>query len=128
MYQNIYIQRIQKEKLVHIWDDRLGYHTVSFNEYCYIKDSNGEYTTIYGDKVRKIRTWSKYQWPKLFEADIPADTRMLVDIYSDSDEVSDGHREAFFDIEVEHEEKYPDIETADMEITFITIYERTIDE
>ena len=53
---------------------------------------------------------------------------MLVDLYSDSDEVSDGHREVFFDIEVEHEEKYPDIEMADMEITAITIYERTLKE
>lgn len=128
MYQNIYIQRIQNKKIVHIWDDRLGYHKKPFNEYCYIKDPLGEYITIYGDSVRKIKTFSKYQWPKLFEADIPADTRMLVDLYSDSDEVSDGHREVFFDIEVEHEEKYPDIETADMEITSITIYERTLDE
>lgn len=106
----------------------MGYHVVSFRQYCYIKDPNGEYKSIYGDTVKKINSWSKYQWPNLFEADVPADTRMLVDLYSDSDEVSDGHREVFFDIEVEHEEKYPDIEKADMEITSIALYERTVDE
>ncbi len=128
MYQNIYIQRVNKERLVHIWDDKIGYHVIPFKNYCYIKNSQGKYTTIYGDSVSKITSWTKYQWPNLFEADIPADTRMLVDLYSDSDEVSEGHREVFFDIETEHEEKYPDLEKADMEITSIAIYERTLDE
>lgn len=128
MYQNIFIQRQNKEKIVHIWDDQRGYYREAYRGYAYIKSPNGRYQTLYGDRVKKVNSFTKFQWPKLFEADVPADTRMLVDLYSDSDDVSTGHRDAFIDIEVEHEEKYPDIEKADLPINAISLYERTIDE
>lgn len=128
MYQNIYVQRRKGERICHIWDDEKGYYITPFHHYAYMKSPTGDYETIYGDRVQKVTSWTKFQWPNLFEADIPADTRMLVDLYADSDDPSTGHREVFFDIEVDTEEKYPDIEQADNKITAISIYERTVDE
>ena len=43
----------------------------------------------------------------LFESDVPAETRVLVDRYADSDEISKGHRTFFFDIEVKVTEGFP---------------------
>ena len=39
--------------------------------------------------------------PNLFESDVPPETRILVDQYTDSEEMSTGHRIMTIDIEVE---------------------------
>ena len=52
MYQNAYYQR--EKNLVHIWDDKLGYRSFPYTRYAYQKNENGEYNTLYGDKVTKI--------------------------------------------------------------------------
>ena len=63
-----------------------------FRPYCYAKDPDGEYTTIFGDRVRKIelnnsapekikrlRQLSLKKGKDLFEADIPFVRRFLID-------------------------------------------------
>ena len=44
----------------------------------------------------------------LFESDVPETTRALVDLYSDSDDVSTGHVVLTYDIECEMESGLPD--------------------
>jgi hypothetical protein len=82
MYQNAYYQR--EKNLVHIWDDKLGYRSFPYTRYAYQKTENGEYNTLYGDKVTKIYKYTKDD-PDLFESDVPETTRVLVDTYTDSD-------------------------------------------
>jgi len=47
----------------------------------------------------------------------------LVDKYTDSDDVSEGHRVMFFDIEVEVTQGFPDVNRADNTITSIAFYD-----
>jgi DNA polymerase elongation subunit (family B) len=49
--------------------------------------------------------------------------RFLVDKYTDLDEVSEGHRIMFFDIEVEVTQGFPDVNKAENTITSIALYD-----
>jgi len=65
-----------------------------FRPYCYVKDENGKYKSIFGDKlervelersppdaIRKLRLLSvKQKKPQPFEADIPFVRRFLIDV------------------------------------------------
>jgi DNA polymerase elongation subunit (family B) len=119
MYQNVFYDK--GTKVAHIWDDKEGHITFPFEPYAYKKSYNGEYTSLFGDKLEKI-TYFNREDPTLFESDVPETTRILVDRYTDSDIVSGGHNILFFDIEVEMESGTPDIEKAENEITSIALY------
>jgi DNA polymerase elongation subunit (family B) len=120
MYQNCYFQR--EKNLVHIWDDKRGYFNFPYTRYAYEKAVNGEYTTLYGDRVRKIYKFKKDD-PDLFESDVPETTRVLVDTYTDSDLPSEGHVILTYDIECEMLSGLPDPEKAENEITSIGLHD-----
>ena len=105
MYKNCYYQR--EKNLVHIWDDKQGYRTFPYTRYAYEKAANGNFTTLYGDKVSKIYKFKKDD-PDLFESDVPETTRVLVDTYTDSDLPSEGHVILTYDIECEMISGLPD--------------------
>ena len=119
-YQNCYYQR--EKNLVHLWDDKLGYRSFPYTRYAYEKATNGEYTTLYGDKVTKIYKFKKDD-PNLFESDVPETTRVLVDTYTDSDLPSEGHVILTYDIECEMESGLPDPEKAENELTSIGLHD-----
>jgi DNA polymerase elongation subunit (family B) len=104
VYQNIYFQR--EKNLMHLWDSKLGYRTFPYTRYAFQPAQNGEYLSIYGDRLTKIYKFSKDD-PDLFESDVPETTRVLVDLYTDSDLPSEGHRILTYDIEVEMETGLP---------------------
>ena len=120
MYQNIFFER--NRNLIHLWDDTLGYRTFPYRKYAYVKDPNGEYTSMYGDRLTKITKWEKDSGEELFESDVPETTRVLVDLY-ENDTPSKGHIVLTFDIEVEMLTGLPNIEKADNEITSIAAYD-----
>ena len=120
MYQNAYYQR--EKNLVHIWDDKLGYRSFPYTRYAYQKTQNGEYTTLYGDKVTKIYKYTKDD-PDLFESDVPETTRVLVDTYTESDLPSEGHVILTYDIECEMESGLPNPEEAENELTSIALHD-----
>ena len=64
----------------------------------------------------------------MFESDVPITTRVLVDKYGDSDEVSEGHREIYFDIEVEVTDGFPYPEDAKDRVTAIAVHNSEEDE
>jgi len=130
MYHNIYVQRGKGRATIHIWDDKKGYYSFPHNEYAYIKDSGGLHTSLYGDKLKKVTYWQPcdVEAGKMFESDVPTETRVLVDMYEDSDETSTGHREVYFDIEVEVTGGFPDPHEARNKITAIAIYDKVADE
>lgn len=125
MYQNAYYQR--EKNLVHIWDDKKGYFNFPYTRYAYEKATNGEYETLYGDRVTKIYKF-KTDDPALFESDVPETTRVLVDTYTDSDLPSEGHTILTYDIEVEMLSGLPDPEKAENECTSIALHDSTTDQ
>ena len=109
---------------MHIWDDLKGHLEIPFRKYAYVKDSNGQHVSLYGDRLKRVSQFDKDD-PTLHESDVPPMTRFLVDQYGDSDEASTGHRIMFFDIEVEVTEGFPDVQKAQNPITSIALYDST---
>lgn len=137
MYQNIYVEyRYSDTPTVHLWDDNEGYNRFNFKNYAYINSENGDYESLYGDTLRKVPVSYLTRDRKdelknyygetraTFESDLPIETRVLIDMYSHSEEISENHIQLFFDIEVSSVGGYPDIEIADKEITSIAYYDR----
>jgi len=130
LYQNIYIDKPQQGKpIVHIWDDVKGYEKFQFTPYAYMKSTTGTHRSLYGDKLKKVKFWTgeDLQEGRVFESDVPLETRVLIDKYGDSNEPSEGHRELFFDIEVEVVDGFPEPKTAKNKITAIALYDKTAD-
>ena len=119
MYQNLYYEN--KKRRVHIWDDELGYYTIPYKPYAYVKDRNGQHISLYGDKLKKVSKFNP-NTPNLFESDVPVETRVLVDKYTESEELSKNHRLMNIDIEVEVTDGFPDHKKATNKITSIAIY------
>lgn len=122
MYQNIYYDR--NNGLVHLWDDEKKYTCFPYERYAYVIDSKGLFTTMTGLKVKKVSNWSKEAEKQnlVFEHDVPVLTRVLIDRYYQSDEVSKNHTILFLDIEVAKEEKYSEAKDAYNTITSIVYY------
>ena len=59
----------------------------------------GDYKSIFGDELEKIYNPRRGQ-EGLFESDVLAETRTLIDLFEDDDSVSTGHVVFNFDIEV----------------------------
>ena len=112
---------------MHIWDDKFGHQTFRYKKYAYVKNRAGTYISLYGDKLKRINKWDKEQ-PDLFESDVNPEIRVLVDNYTNSDDVSSGHRTMIFDIEVEVTTGFPDIEKAENRITAIGFNDPLTDE
>ena len=127
MYQNIHISKQNNKLKVHIWDDEFGYKTFDYKSYAYMKHAAGTYRSLYGDKLKKVNYWTKDDMDNMFESDVPVPTRVLVDRYAESDEMSKGHREMIIDIEVEVTEGFPNVNTAENKITAIALYDRVTD-
>ena len=120
MYQNVYFQR--NNNTVHIWDDHKGYFSFPYKRYAFKPAINGEWESIYGDKLTKVYKYSKDD-EGLFESDVPEVTRVLVDTYLDSELPSVGHRILTFDIEVEMDTGLPDTTKSENEITSIALHD-----
>tara|TARA_B100001109_G_scaffold131718_1_gene107095 strand:+ start:2260 stop:4764 length:2505 start_codon:yes stop_codon:yes gene_type:complete len=120
LYQAIHYEK--RKNKIHIWDDKRGHLIVPFKKYAYVKNQTGLHFTLDGDKVKKVYDWDSDD-PNLFESDVPILTRFLVDQYTDSDDVSEGIRTLFFDIEVEVVDGFPDVMKANEKITSIAFYD-----
>lgn len=121
MYQSIYYNR--KSGVVHLWDDEKGHLQFQYKPYAYKVDSSGEFTTIDGKRVRRVGKWSKedVEAGLIYESDVPVDTRILIDHYTDSDNISTNHRILNIDIEVDSTKNYPDLDNPVNAITAISL-------
>ena len=124
MYQSIYCDR--KTSTIHLWDDLNGYVSFKDEPYAYRKSRNGKYKSIFGDSLERITKFN-FRDPTLFSSDIPVDTRVLIDAYGDSDEISINHRRAYIDIEVDSVGGYPNIEDPIKEVTAIALLDESKD-
>jgi DNA polymerase elongation subunit (family B) len=112
--------------MVHLFDDIHGYTSFKDEPYAYRKSRNGKYKSIFGDSLERITKFN-FRDPSLFSSDIPVDTRVLIDAYADSDEVSINHRRAYIDIEVDSVGGYPNIEDPIKEVTAIALLDESKD-
>ena len=122
MYQNIFISR--KDNTVHLWDDTQGYSSFPYVKYAYKPQSDGVFKSIHGEPLSKVYNYDEKD-PNLYESDLQPEMRVLLDMYSDSDEPSKGHRLGVVDIEISTEGGFPNMEIADKEITGISLYDDT---
>ena len=70
-----------------------------YERYAYKKCNGGSYISIYGDELEKVFEYNDYE-DGLFESDVLPETRTLIDLYGDQDEVSEGNIVFNYDIEV----------------------------
>lgn len=126
MFQNIYVtnRNEDEEATVYLWDDTRGLLTFPYKDfdYAYKLDKNGEVETIFGEKATKTFRWQDNA-SAIYESDVPRETRVLTDLYLDSDAVSTGHRTLFFDIEVSSIGGFASVARANNEITAIGCYD-----
>ena len=123
MYQNVYFDG----RSIHLWDDKLGYRKTPYKRYAYLYDKGGKFTALDGTRLKKVFRYDKED-ENLYESDVIATTRTLVDQYTDSDEPSVGHRTMIFDIEVEVTEGFPSPSKAENKITAIALWDSVTDE
>ena len=121
MYQSIYYDRTTN--LIHVWDDTLGYQNKSYSNYNYhyIESNVGEYKSLYGHTLSKVKKSSQYDVK--YESDIDPEVRYLTDTYLNSDDMSKNTSILYFDIEVEMNTGKPDVKTAYNMITSIAAYD-----
>ena len=88
MYQNIYIQKSKRGNIVHLWDDKAGYQKFKYVNYAYKKHPAGSFYSLYGDKLKRVSYWTgdDLKSGKMFESDVPLETKVLLDKYLESDE------------------------------------------
>ena len=125
MYQAVAYQR--RNNTVHIWDDVKGHVKIKYKPYAYQKSPSGTLTTLDGTRVNKVFNPDENA-PGLYESDLNPEMRTLIDQYTDSDEISTGHRTLFIDIEVDIENGFPTPEQAQNEVTAIAIYDEAGDQ
>ena len=77
MFQNIYYDK--EKRKIHIWDDTKGYYSMPYKRYAYVKDGGGTYTSIYGDRLKKVFRFDRDM--ETFESDVVPEIRTLVDLY-----------------------------------------------
>ena len=82
MYQSIYYD--YREKLYHLRDDKLGWQEFQYQPTFFKPDPQGEYKTLFGDSVSPTKQYD----PAHLETDVDKETRVLVDLYSESDDTS----------------------------------------
>jgi len=101
-YQNIAYHK--KTNQMHIWDDTEGYHSYQFKPYGYLPDNNGDYEALDGTTLKRVNQNLKDN-SSAYESDLNEEVRTLIDLYYESDLVSKGHKDFFFDIESDRDEK-----------------------
>jgi len=122
MYQAIGYDR--KGGIMHVWDDELGHQKFPFKPYAYLPDPDGDFVSLDGTRLSLVPGNHKDN-PNAYESDLNEEVRTLIDLYYDSDLVSKGHRDFFFDIETAKDENgYSTIQDTRTAITSIAYYDK----
>ena len=122
MYQAVFNDKLHGQ--VFVWDDETGMTTYGSDRfrYAYSKKKGGAYKSIFGDELEKIEHYDDAD-PTLFESDLNVEMKVLLDLYSNNEEISKGHRIIIYDIETSTEGGFPDITLGDKPITAIALYD-----
>ena len=99
MYQSVYYDR--DERHYYLRDDKKGWKHFQYWPTFYAADVDGEFETLDGIKVSPVKRMDNWKDPKYYEKDVDKDTRLLVDMYFESDETPSYHNIVYLDIECE---------------------------
>jgi DNA polymerase elongation subunit (family B) len=99
MYQAVYYDR--DERKYYLRDDKKGWHDFQYWPTYYVAHPDGELETLDGVKVTPVKKMDDWKDPKYYEKDVDKNTRLLVDMYYESDETPSYHNIVFLDIECE---------------------------
>jgi DNA polymerase elongation subunit (family B) len=99
MYQSVYYDR--EEYQYYLRDDKRGWKVFKHSPTYYVAHEDGEMETLDGTKVVPVKKMDNYKDPKYFEKDVDKDTRVLVDLYYESDDTPSYHNLVYLDIECE---------------------------
>ena len=124
MYQAVAYHK--NSNTVHVWDDKKGHLQIKYRPYAYKKSSYGKLVALDGQQVEKVYGHDQHD-SSLYEADLNPEVRTLIDMYTDSDDASVGHKTLFIDIEVDISTGFPTPEEAQNPITSIAIYDEAGD-
>jgi DNA polymerase elongation subunit (family B) len=136
-YSNIYFDRYKSE--IHYWEYSKGvrYHKVAPAPLYFYVENNGdeetEYKTIFDKPAEKIEfnRWGKYrdakekykEWGRrLYESDVPIETKFIIDNYSGINLEMPEFDIHYMDIEVHSEDGFPRPEDAKHPVTIITTW------
>jgi len=131
MYKKCYAEYAGKNQYkIHLWEED-NYNIIPYRVPAYVEcpENEAQYQGLKGEWLKKTYSWDRDN-PKLHFHDMPAYQKFLIEKYGTNDEVSKGHREVFFDIEIEMggalTEEY--IKEAPKPVTSIAWYDKTPDE
>ena len=131
MYKKCYAEYAGKNRYkIHLWEED-NYNIIPYSVPAYVEcpEIDAEYQGLKGEWLKKTYNWDKDN-PRLHFHDMPAYQKFLIEKYGTNDEISKGHREVFFDIEIEMggalTEEY--IQSAPKPVTSIAWYDKTPDE
>jgi len=99
MYQSVYYDK--EEKHYYLRDDKKGWKHFQYWPTFYAADIDGEFETLDGIKVSPVKRMDNWKDPKYYEKDVDRNTRLLVDMYFESDETPSYHNIVYLDIECE---------------------------
>ena len=99
MYQSVYYDK--EEKHYYLRDDKKGWKHFQYWPTYFVAHEDGEFETLDGIKVAPVRKMDNWKDPKFYEKDVDKNTRLLVDMYYESDETPSYHNIVFLDIECE---------------------------
>lgn len=135
MYSSVYFARSTSS--IHYWEynerGRKVYKKEPAPLYFFMKDDGGEYKSIYGDILKKVKfsEWYKYKETRemyqaanrtLFESSVAIENRFILDKYS-SQEIKIPKLDVYFiDIEVHSEKGFPKATLAEHPITIISVW------
>jgi DNA polymerase elongation subunit (family B) len=134
MYSSIYFNK--SRSTIHLWEYIDGvkvYNKYDAPLYFYKEDKTGEYTSITGEKLKRVEcsTYGEYlekienlkaMGKKLYETDVPIDAKFIIEHYVGQELQPPKFDIHFLDIEVHSEDGFPSPEKADHPVTIITIW------
>ena len=131
MYKKCFAEYAGKNQYrIHLWTED-NYEIIPWHNPAYIECpiNEAQYQGLNGEWLKKTYNWDKKD-PTLHFHDMPAYQKFLIEKYGVNDNVSEGHREIFFDIEIEMggalTEEY--IKEAPKPVTSIAWYDKTPNE
>lgn len=122
MYKSIFYDK--SREILHLWTDDMGYICRKFKNFAFVKSEFGKYKTLHGEKVDKIYEF-EYDNPNTYEADLPVETKILMELYRDVDEPAKNVKTLIIDIETDSTGGFPDMKTFDKEITALSYYDKS---
>jgi len=127
MYQNIYLKQINYNHYnVHLWDDEKGHQVFEWRKTAFVPDPYGDYKSLDGTPCKKTTYF--HDVPVKYESDVSPDTKLLVELYGETDEPAKWQNRFYFDIEVSMEGQLPDPNEGNNPITSVAYYDETTDE